>query len=137
MKKIYGFHFAGFWVDQRTRVIIGMGEDDGFYSPVLVGPDGGLVPTEYAVASGPKAARAMFFRYFDFVRKKVDPTRQLVLACEPTIVEYSLEDVLATPCVRKAVSESCMADYYGWNGDNLAAELTNAVQGKDRYVELF
>lgn len=136
-KKIYGFHFAGLWVDQRTRVVVSQEEGEGVYSPVAESPEGYLVPTEYAIASGPKEAKKMFFKYFDYVRKQVDPIHQLVLVCEPTIVEYTLEDALNTPCVRKQLAQCCMADYYGWTEETLAGELAKALQGKDKYEELF
>lgn len=136
-KKIYGIHFAGLWVDQETRVVVNQGEGDGMYCPTRTTPDGYLVPTEYAVASSPKVATKMFLKYFDFARRKYDPTRTLVLVCEPTVVEYALNDVLTNPTLKSAVCESCMAAYYGWDEENVAIELANALQGKARYEELF
>jgi len=137
-KKIYGIHFAGFWVNQITRVVcLGGDAEDDYYCPAQVSPDGYLVPAEYAIASNKSVAVRMFFKYFDYVRKKVDPTNQLVLVCEPTIIEYGLQDVLANPPIKKAILECCMASYYGWTEDNLAKELADAVNGTQRYEDLF
>lgn len=136
-KKIYGLHFAGVWVDQETRVVVNGGEGDGMYCPTNETPDGYLIPAEYAIASSPKVAIKMFLKYFDYVRRKFDPTRTLILACEPTVVEYDLATVLSNPTIKNAVCECCMAEYYGWNEDNLAIELAAALQGKAKYEELF
>lgn len=135
-KKVYGIHFAGFWVNQVTRVVC-MEGDEQYYCPAQVSPEGYIVPAEYAVASNKAVAMRMFFKYFDYVRKKVDPLSQLVLLCEPTILEYEASDILANPPLKKAVAESCMAEYYGWTEETLATELANAVNGTPKYEDLF
>lgn len=137
-KKIYGIHFAGFWVDQVTRIVrLGGETEDDYYCPAHVSDEGYLVPAEYAIASNKAVAVKMFFKYFDYVRKTVDPTSQLVLICEPTIIEYDLADVLANAPIKKAVQQCCMAEYYGWTEDNFAKELTDAVNGTPKYEDLF
>lgn len=136
MKKIYGIDFAGFWVTQSTRVIDDLGEGDAFYRPAHVYGDS-IVPTEYVVASGPSRVLGLFWKFFDHFRKRNNPNKTLILACMPTIIEYEYEDVIGNPTLREAVSESCMAYYYGWSNETLPTELMNAISGKERYEELF
>lgn len=136
-KKIYGIHFAGFWVDQSTRIVCMDGGEDDYYSPAYLSDEGYLVPAEYVVASNKSVALKMFFKYFDYIRKKADPLHQLVLVCEPTILEYDLADVLANAPIKKAVSQCCMAAYYGWDETNFAKELADAVNGTPKYEDLF
>lgn len=135
-KRIYGIHFAGLWVDQTTRVIVDNGTEGGVYCPTRT-VDGILVPAEYVVCSGPSRALSLFFKYFDWARKKVDPTHQLVLVCQPNIIEYTMDDVMSHAPLREAICESCFGQYYGWEPGNLASELGKAVNGEPKYEELF
>lgn len=136
MKKIYGIHFAGMWVNQMTRVIEDNGAEDGVYCPAHES-DGFLIPAEYVVCSGPSRVMPLFFKFFDWARKKADPTHQLVLLCEPTIIEYTLEQVMSHPQLKDAICESCFGQYYGFDSDNFASELSRAVNGVAKYEELF
>lgn len=136
MKKIYGIDFAGFWVTQSTRVIDDFGEGDAFYRPAQIYGDA-IVPAEYVVASGPSRALSLFWKFFDHFRKKTSPNKTLILACMPTIIEYGYEDVMGNPTLREAVSESCMSYYYGWTNETLPTELSKAINGEERYEELF
>lgn len=136
MKRVYGIHFAGVWVDQATRVVSDMGGDDGVYCPARE-VNGCIIPAEYVVCSGPSRVMSLFFKYFDWARKTADPTHQLVLLCEPTIIEYTTEQIMANADLREAVCESCFGQYYGWDSGNLASELSRAVNGVAKYEELF
>lgn len=136
MKKIYGIDFAGFWVTQSTRVIDDFGNGDAFYRPAHVYGDA-VLPAEYVVASGASRALSLFWRFFDHFRKMNNPGKTLILACMPTIIEYEYEEVLENPLLREAVSECCMSYYYGWTNESLPTELLKAMNGKERYEELF